>query len=339
VPEKLIKRPTRNQIAEKAGVSAAVVSFVLNNSNYVKASTRERVLNVIKELQYKPNLVARSLRKRQTNHLTLLGSNLLNPVFAEMAHAMSDVAYPQGYFVSVCNATKKENIDLLLQSGVAGIVIASDLFSAEELNEIASHDIAIVLFKNRNFETALDESIIVIEVDLLSTYRKIVKAMVEAGRKKVLYLSAPPLKGMQDRNSRFCDVKMALGELDIPLMRHQIIDNLLIDLDNLEDALIAKCREVKPDFIITSNDECGLETIAVLKKRGIRIPDDIAVNGCDNIKSSEYITPRLSTIDIHKELFGVTAAQALIDRLHGRSITNKITIPTEWIRRESVWGI
>jgi DNA-binding LacI/PurR family transcriptional regulator len=339
VPEKLIKRPTRNQIAEKAGVSAAVVSFVLNNSNYVKASTRERVLNVIKELQYKPNLVARSLRKRQTNHLTLLGSNLLNPVFAEMAHAMSDVAYPQGYFVSVCNATKKENIDLLLQSGVAGIVIASDLFSAEELNEIASHDIAIVLFKNRNFETALDESIIVIEVDLLSTYRKIVKAMVEAGRKKVLYLSAPRLNGMQDRNSRFCDVKMALGELDIPLMRHQIIDNLLIDLDNLEDALIAKCREVKPDFIITSNDECGLETIAVLKKRGIRIPDDIAVNGCDNIKSSEYITPRLSTIDIHKELFGVTAAQALIDRLHGRSITNKITIPTEWIRRESVWGI
>jgi len=159
--------------------------------------------------------------------------------------------------------------------------------------------------------------------------------MVDSGRKRVLYLSAPRLNSMHDRNSRFCDVKKALGELGIPLRRHQIIDNLLVDLDKLEDVLIGKCKEVKPDFIIASNDECGLENIAVLKKMGVRIPDDIAVNGCDNIKSSEYITPRLSTIDIHKELFAVTAAQALIDRLHGRSVMNRITIPTEWVRRES----
>lgn len=89
---------TRNHIAERAKVSPAVVSFVINNSNYVKSSTRERVQRAIRELDYKPNLVARSLRTKRTNHLTLLGNDLLNPVFAEMAHSMSGVAYARGFF-------------------------------------------------------------------------------------------------------------------------------------------------------------------------------------------------------------------------------------------------
>lgn len=329
------KRVTRNQIAERAGVSPAVVSFVLNDSNYVKDSTRERVLKAIRDLEYRPNLVARSLRTKRTNHLTLLGNDLLNPVFAEMAHAMSDVAYARGFFVSVCNASKKENIDLLLQSNVAGVVVASDLFSERELNEIARRDVGVVLFKNREFRGRLDESVIVIEIDLLSAYRKALKEMAEAGRKRILYLSSPKLVGMEDRHLRFRCLRTAAAEIGLPFGENQVIDDLLRDLGKLETALAEKRREVKPDLIVAGNDEFALVAITLLKKMGLRIPEDIAVIGCDNIKSSEYISPSLSTIDIRKESIGASAATALIDRLQGKEVKGKTVLATEWIRRES----
>ena len=332
---KLKKRTTRNQIAARAGVSPAVVSFVLNNSNYVKASTRERVLKAIRELEYQPNLVARSLRTKQTNHLTLLGNDLLNPVFAEMAHAMSAVAYAQGFFVSVCNASKKENMDLLLQSNVAGIVVASDLFSQSQLNEIARMNIAVVLVKNRDFRGKLDDSIITIEIDLLSAYRAAMRELASQGRRRVLYLSSPKLGGMDDLHLRFRFLCRVLDEVGLPFTEKQIIDNLLFDLGKLERSLIEKQAEVNPDLIVAGNDEFALLAITLLKKMGVRIPSDVAVLGCDNIKSSEYISPGLSTIDIQKESIGASAAQALIDKIQGRAGKNKIILTTEWIRRES----
>jgi hypothetical protein len=135
-------------------------------------------------LEYTTNLVAAASERREQTTSRSWETNLLNPVFAEW-HAMSDVAYAVGFFVSVCNASKKENIVLLLQSNVAGGGRRSDLFSERELNEIARREVGVVLFRTGISGDNWTNRVIVIEIESAFRLSKSLKELAEAGRKRI----------------------------------------------------------------------------------------------------------------------------------------------------------
>jgi LacI family transcriptional regulator, fructose operon transcriptional repressor len=116
-------------IAQRAGVSTTTVSHVLNESRHVHPDTRERVLEAVRVLDYKPNMLARSLRRRQTQTIGLLVSDITNPFFADVARAVETAAYERGYSVILCNTDediRKEvmYVDALFAKQVDGLILA-----------------------------------------------------------------------------------------------------------------------------------------------------------------------------------------------------------------------
>ena len=134
------QKVTRNDVAKLAGVSPAVVSYVINDSNYVSQEKREAVLKAVKELEYTPNVFAKSLRTNRSNQIALVGDTLQ----AELYEELSAQLFQKGYFSCLFYSQKEDTfINRLIEGRFAAIFMASNAFTAEQLNRIVQNGIPL----------------------------------------------------------------------------------------------------------------------------------------------------------------------------------------------------
>lgn len=313
-----MSRPTIVDVAEIAGVSKATVSRVLSgNAEYMRAETRERVLAAIKELDYRPSSVARSLTSKRTQTAGILVSDIGNPFYPEVIRGVEDVALTNGYNIFLCNTGYDLDrgmtyIRSLIDQQVDGALIMSSTMSDEWVLELAKHDIPTVIL-DWAVDREVSGSLGVIEVDFESGITDAVEHLVNLGHRRLAHICGPlDLRTSRLRHDAF---QKATGTLDIsPDLITLIEGNLRIDGGRaaLQQLLALPDR---PTAVFAANDLMAMGIVRATRASGLHVPDDLSVIGLDNIWLVTDMEPPLTTVALPRYEIGRIAMEMLFELL------------------------
>lgn len=298
-------------IASELGLSVVTVSKVLRDHPDIGAETRKRVLNRMRELNYQPNLAARSLATGRTWTLGLVVPDLLHPFFADIAKAISSETRKQGYSVFISSSDEdpeleKQEIEQLLARRVDVIIVASAQWSVEGFRRIEEHKTPYILI-DRRFQ-GLDANFVGVDDEAVGELAT--SHLIEQGCRRIAHIRGPEVSTAIGRLEGY---KRALAVYNMtPLPGH--IVSLGASGDHLgerggyEAAKRLLAVEPRPDGIFCFNDPSALGAMRAILDAGVRIPQDIAVVGCGNLSYSDFLRVPLSSVDQGSESIGQRTA-------------------------------
>lgn len=321
------KRVTRDDVAHHAGVSSSTVSYVVNNGpRPVSKYTREKVLRAIKELGYRPDAVARNLRRQATNTVGLIIPDTCNTYFAEVAEGIESVAYEKNYMVVFCNSNYKlerelSYIDHLYSERAAGIIIIPATSSAEPMNLLHKYKIPTV---------SLDRSAGGVDVPSVIANNfhggfLATEHLLSLGHKRIACISRPvDLSHAEDR------VRGYLAALEDAGIQH---DPSLLARGGfrMENGKLAMKQLLDlaepPTAVFCYNDMMAIGALRYAHERGLSVPGDISVVGFDDITESSYTCPALTTIHQDKFKMGRSGMKLLLDLINKKIEDEPIKLP------------
>lgn len=318
------KKPTIHDVAAQAGVTATTVSRVLNDYHYVSAKTREHVLQVIKELDYRPRQSARQLRTRSAGLFGLLTDDIsITPYGYDIARGVQDAAWERNQFIVIVSVGREHRliegaVEKLLEREIEGIIYASAIYSAVELPGLLN-EVPTVLANCY----ATDGRYTAFLPDERAGGYAATELLLKEGHKRIAFMN---LTDDPIRNASFerqVGYKEALADygvsFDEQLLRythHEPLRGYYLSQEMLD-------WDEPPSAFFCGNDRTALECYLALKERGLRIPDDIAVVGYDNYEAiSERLHPPLTTVAIPYYQMGYQAMRYLYDNIDkGKAMT------------------
>ncbi|MEN6313192.1 MAG: LacI family DNA-binding transcriptional regulator [Clostridiaceae bacterium] len=343
--------PNRNDVAARAGVSPAVVSYVLNDSNYVSIEKREAVLKAIDELGYHPSYVARSLKSKRTHQLLLLADNIQNEIFSEMGYYMEQYAFEKGYYLSMASCSRKkamDYVDVFYSRHHDGIFLASNVYTSEEMNHFAEKGVSLVLFQTRIYQD-LSPKITVIGGDFMRGVETAIDYLIEQkGHRYIGYLGGPGIPTTPEEPGPFGEGLRINGFLN-SIRRHGLPINMdmlslssattdmdIFDkaLDDLVKKIFSIPAEVRPTAFFATDDRSAARFVRHIQEHGYSVPEDMQVIGFGNTYSSHSCRPQLTTVNLPKQEISQMAVEALIAKSMGETHKN-VLFPMELIIRQS----
>lgn len=329
------RRPTMNDVARRAAVSKATVSHVINNTRFVEEATRQRVLQAIMELGYRPNNVARSLTTRRTGTIGMIISDASNLFFGEMLRGVEDILQPENYGLIVCNTDEtlereSHYLELLLRHQVEGIIAAATSQPWIELGQAKVQHTPIV-FVDRAFEGLQGPYVGVnnFRGAYLGT-----RHLIECGHRKIgIVAGFQRLSTMRERLAGF---RQALQEHAIPLPDEWVIPcPLSIDAGREATRHILSLPD-RPTALFLNNNLLSLGALVALKELGLRCPIDIALLGFDDHPWAAVSDPPLTVVRQPARRLGQVAAQTLCALIAGaQPPPARIVLECELVLRES----
>lgn len=328
--------PTISDVARRAGVSPATVSRVLQGAANVHPDTRERVEQAIAELGYVPSAVARGLRSKRTRSLALVVPDITNPFWTTVVRGVEDIAHEQDYSVLLGNTDEnpvkqQRYLDFLIGQQVDGVIIAPYDSDAGKLDTLRRRNIPTVIVDRRIEGWDVDSVL----GDSLAGARALVRHLIELGHRRIALISGPALTSTaEDRVAGYC---LALAEAGIP------VDPALIRRGEYRAASGAELTHrlldegLKPTAIFAGNNAIALGVIEALVKRGVRIPQDMALVSFDDLPNTSHLFPFLTVMAQPAYDLGVNAAQLLLSRLDsdGSLRPRHVVLPPRLIIRHS----
>lgn len=347
--ERVNERVNIQKIAQESGVSITTVSRVLNGTGPVSAKTRERVELAIQKYNYSPNALARSLISRQSMMLGVIVPDISNPYFSAMFNQVERAALNAGYSVILCNTffssqslkekqkkTEEEYFQMMIAKQVDGVLIIGgqvDLCTVSEeykegLRRLSQIIPVVVIGK-----PLPDTGCLFIERETGSGVVTALNYLYSLGHHHIAFAGGEP--GVVITEKRLDAYRTALGAFGLNY------DSSLVALTNYytpdgytaaEKLLAAQKRFTA---VIAINDNVAIGLHRALTDRGISVPEDVALISCDQFFMANYLTPRLTSIDQHSELFGRMVIQVLLCAIKGIGEPIKMNFTPELIIRES----
>ncbi|WP_434316598.1 LacI family DNA-binding transcriptional regulator [Leifsonia sp. P73] len=331
---------TLHDVARLAGVSIKTVSNVVNDHPYVRDETRRRVLDAIAALGYTPNLSARSLRSGRTNVIALMIPDLRNAYFAELADAVMRAAAGHGLSVLIeqFGDDREHEIAALrrprpqLVDGVLYSVLALD---QDDEDVIAAMPVPVVLLGERIFTGPRDH------VTMRNTEgaRAATEHVLGLGRRRVVALGAHPGEVIGSAALRLDGYRAALAAAGIPSGEELIVPvGSWLRRNGAEAMRDLLASGVGFDAVVAFNDAIALGALRALQEAGLRVPEDVALIGFDDIDETRYSMPTLSTIDPGRGEIARTAVDLLVRRIEGGDAPfepDRILVPYRLLPRES----
>jgi LacI family fructose operon transcriptional repressor len=300
------------EVARAAGVSTATVSRVLANSPHVRPALRERVLKAINELEYRPNLIARSLRAQQTRTVGLIVSDIRNPFFTAISRAVEDTAYEQGYSIILCNTDedpRKESIylNVMRDANVAGVILSPTGPTAAGLSELDA-DFAVVVI-DRSIPDADVDMVLLDNVD--SAYR-LTRHLLDNGYRRIGAICGERSTTGRERCSGYEQALRAYGL--------QPANELVRFVPpHIEAGYAAALKMIDaaepPDALLTTNSLLAAGALEAIRERNLRIPADIALVTFDETTWASLVQPPLTLIEQPTYEIGKTATELLLKRV------------------------
>jgi LacI family transcriptional regulator len=294
---------TIHDVSRRAGVSVKTVSRAINNHPDVSVATRAAVLEVVRELGFQPNMAARGLRKGRTGMIGLLIPDMLNPHFAEFARQMQVIAYTHDFMLVLSNyqydeAVKLTNLRSFIAHHMDGLIWMAGALEGEALEMMQGARLPLVLCEEpapANLKYA--HSFMCGATRDQATY-DIVSRLIQHGHRRVAYLTGGnELPTAHGRLSAYCQ---ALNDHGLPVDEGLIKRTIFLQGNNLEAGYKATHEFFdegqSPTAICTLNDFTALGVLSALSERGLRVPTDVSVVGCDDILQASYTRPPLTTI-------------------------------------------
>lgn len=321
-------------VAKRARVSTATVSRVLNNVDVVRSSTRARVMKAVAELNYHPNLHARSLAGGRSRTLGMIASNMENPFFLDILRTLEADAHAHNFELVVANTDYKpeqllRSIRLMIGRRVAGLAVIVSEMDTELIRELTDSKIPTVFYD----VGTPTENISNIRVNYRRGIEQIVEYLHDLGHNRLAFVGHHSSLGpTSEREKAFVETVSKYA----PRTKWKTV----ADQDGLDGGRQA-AREIlssgfNPSAIICVNDFMAVGALRELRERGLRVPQDVSLTGFDNIKLSEFCYPLLTTVHIPRDRIGHLVFEALVpesakEKHRGR----EILIDPEFILRNS----
>jgi LacI family fructose operon transcriptional repressor len=313
--------PSIKDVAKIAGVSTATVSRVLANHSRVKEDTRKVVLDAVEQLNYRPNLIARSLRVQKSAKIGLVVSDIRNPFFTAIGRAVEDAAYEQGYSVLMCNTDEnpeKEEmyLNLMHDENVAGIIFSPTQQFSAGLKSYRSNIPFVIIDRAVN-----SKHVDMVLLDNVAAAYELTNHLIGNGYRKLAGLFGNASTTGQERNKGFHKALnehelKPVAEYFIPPRIKQGYDTTLALLDSTE----------QPDAIFTSNSLLTAGVFQALRDRKLKVPNDVALVGFDETTWGELVDPPITLIAQPTEEIGRTATELLFQRIAVPSRSPKTVI-------------
>ena len=332
---------TIKDVAAAAGVSFTTVSHVVNNSRPVSANVRAKVEEAIRELNYVPSAVARSLKARSTATVGLLVPSGSNPYFAELARGVEDACAAHGYCVFFCNsdddpAKQQGYLRVLREKRIDGLIIASagdDTVLASTL----SHTNEPIVVVDRNIEGLNTD---LVQIDHERGAWLATRHLLGLGHVRLGCIAGPVSAAVSAM--RVHGFLRALAQHGIDVGSGAIVES---DASGAGGYRAAQrlFDTVRPTAIFAANDMMGIGALRAAAERGISVPDDCSIIGFDDIELSRYTYPSLSTVGNSVRALGEIAAQTLVARIAGEAKDSdpmRRVVAPQLVVRESTgpWG-
>lgn len=325
---------TLKEVAKLAKVSPACVSLALNGKPYVSKQAKEKIYSAVKELDYRPNVVARSLRQKKTGTIGLVLSDIANPFFPEIARGVEQRAQEYGFNVILCNTDadpswEEKSVNTLFSKQIDGLIITSAR-SIDNLKRYSKEDSPIVLVNRDPCPGEFD----FVGIDNVSSARVAVNHLVKLGHEKIAFVEGEPASAASF--GRYEGYKMALGKAGVPLRENYVKIGYL----RYEGGYRAMASFLKqtpsPTATFCANDMMALGAIDACLEKGVKVPQDMAVIGFDDMWVASLKTVQLTTVRQPRYQMGIKAIDLMIERVKGeREKAKRVILPAKLVVRRT----
>lgn len=323
-----------SDVAKAAGVSLATVSRVISNQPSVRPETRQRVLQVIEELNYQPNALARQLRTQETKTVIAIVPNIDNSLFHEVIFGIESAAEAHGYQVLIADMHSQPSIEshylnAIRQRQIDGIISMSANMAQKLIQQIAGNYPMVMAVQN--FE---NNSIPCVSIDNTAAARAVMTHLIRMGHRQIAHITtSASLLLYQERYKSYI---AALKENSLPLDLELVCHGEPTIQGGFEQMERLLARKKKFTAVFAAGDTMAIGAIKALQKNGLRVPEDCAVVGFDDIGLAAFWEPSLTTIRQPKVQIGQTAFQKLFTLMKKEPLLNTHDIlPHELVIRES----
>lgn len=343
-------------VAERAGVSTATVSHVINETRFVREETRLKVKEAIDVLNYQPSALARGLATNSTQTIGLVISDIANPFFTAVARGVEDEINQNGYHTIFCNTDEDperedEYLRLLFARQIDGLIIAPTGIPSERLTRMAAADIPIVL---------LDRELPGLEAPLVSVDNEggsfeATEYLLELGHKRIGVLMG--LETISTQVNRYMGYRRALEQAGAPFDEQLVVHAdprfrlnqlnggpasppVFITNNQMTPAAFYALQQLldlpdRPTAIFVANNQMTLGTLHALKQRDLKCPDDISLISFDDHDWAPLFSPSLTVVSQPTYELGKTSARLLIKMINNQEIEMPNPLPVELVIRES----
>lgn len=304
------------QIANKAGVSIATVSRVMNHPESVAPATRKKIQDIMEEVEYTPNWFARGLNFNKTDTIGLIVPDLANPAIIVVTRGIEEVSHRKGYSTFICNAAndiekERQYLRRLIDRRVDGIISVQSSLDEKDFALIKENNIPFVAIgENESLKEAST-----VRINCIDAAEKAAEHLVGLGYKRIAMLEGQtPLVENQMKEEGFRKVMERAG-LDLP-------DEYIISVKNSIEGGYMGGRKILrmdsvPEAVFASSDFIAIGFMDAMKDYDYSIPEDIAIMGFDNITFSSLLTPKLTTVEKPLHKMGVIGVRLLFDYIEG----------------------
>lgn len=323
---------TIDDVAERAQVSISTVSRVLNGRDRVHPDTRERVMAAARELNYQPSAFARGLATQRTQTLGFVIPTISDPFFLEIVRGVEEVARANRYVLLVVSEPYSTHdhsyLRLFTQRRVDGLILVGIDLDRAEITRLLKHGFPLVLVQHSGAE-----NVPTIVVDNYSGASAAAQHLLQHGCRRLAYISgsdhtpdnAERLQGLRDT--------LAAHGLDLP--EHYVTPGDYLAGSGYNAMLRLLEQAEKPDAVFAANDQMAADALLAIRDRGLRVPEDIALVGFDDLPLATYVSPPLTTVHQPAHEMGRLAAHTALDQLAGRSSMARVVLPTNLVVRRS----
>lgn len=329
-------RTSLKDLALELGVSIATVSRALRNSPEIGKEMQQRVKELAKKLNYRPNPFAQSLRREAPKIIGVVVPNLVTHYYSAVLDGIEDRARREGY--SVISANSHENyedeahaVDNFISMHVEGIVacLSQTTTDYHHFEEIAEMGIPLVFFGR----TCLTERFSSVTANGDEAARQATQHLIDTGSRRIAFVGGPNHLDMVRRRKH--GYLEALRDNHLPIDRDIVICDKIDYQVALERTLQLLKSDKRPDAILAFNDIITFAAFTAIKESGLRIPDDVALIGFTDDVHAAYVTPRMSAIQDQSYKMGVKACELLLRSINGDSMVYKEIVPQQLVIRDT----
>jgi LacI family transcriptional regulator len=311
---------TMKLVAERAGVSVATVSRVINQNGYVAVDRRRKVIEAMHALNYQPSALARGLRRQETQSIGVLIPQLDQPFFSSLAFGIERALFAQGYRAFLCSSEEnleKESayVDMLLRQRVDGVILVPTGESLVNVQRLLRARMPVVLVDRDLPGLELDRVV----ADNTKAARELAELIIELGHRVIGVIGSP--RYSMSISCRLAGIRQALEAAGLSMEECLVVGD---QAHQFETGFVAAQRlfrrRKRPSAILALNDVTAVGVMHAAWKAGFAVPTDLSVTGFDDIPLASYVLPELTTVRQPLYEMGEEAVNLLLDRIRDPSI-------------------
>ncbi len=333
------QKATIYSVAERAGVSVATVSRMVNGSGYVGRQSRSRIQEAMEALQFEPNGLARSLNTKQSELLALLLTDIANPFSAQIARGVQDAARDAGYIPIICSTdtpeAERDTVRALRRKRVDGLILTPMQGERSDENMALLHALcdkgmAMVCIGRRPVHPHADE----ISTDTIAGARAAVAHLAALGHRRIGFIGGQISRGVA--MGRLAGYRQGLADAGLPADVSLVREGELDEDSGRRETLALLSLPLPPTALFCVNDRTAFGALAALAERGQRVPEDVSIVGFDDIPLAALIRPALTTVRQPAHELGRLAATFLLGRIaHPETPHQRSVRPCQLVARQS----